>query len=83
MIIERPYENEPSLEEMAEYMLVGDAETIAERIVAEAREAGTDQMLLQFQAGGTDHATTLRSIERFATDVRPLVEKALAREAAA
>jgi alkanesulfonate monooxygenase SsuD/methylene tetrahydromethanopterin reductase-like flavin-dependent oxidoreductase (luciferase family) len=83
MIIERPYDNEPSLEEMAEYMLVGDAETIAERIVAEAREAGTDQMLLQFQAGGTDHATTLRSIERFATDVRPQVEKALAREAAA
>ena len=83
MIIERPYDNEPSLGEMAEYMLVGDADTIAERIVAEARAAGTDQMLLQFQAGGTDHATTLRSIERFATDVRPKVEAALANKTAA
>ena len=83
MIIERPYDNEPSLDEMAEYMHVGDAETIAERIVAEARAADTDQMLLQFQTGGTDHRTTLRSIERFATDVRPAVEKALTRNAAA
>ncbi|MEM7405919.1 MAG: LLM class flavin-dependent oxidoreductase [Pseudomonadota bacterium] len=77
MIIEKPYDKEPTLEDMSEYMLVGDAETIASRIVAEWEAARTDQMLLQFQAGASDHALAMRSIERFATDVRPLVDQAV------
>ena len=77
MLIERPYDGEPSLEEMGEYMLIGDAETIAERLSNEIREARPTQMLFQFHAGASDGATAMRSIEKFATDVRPMVEKEL------
>ncbi len=77
MLIERPYEGEPSLEEMASYMLIGDAETIAERLANEIREARPTQMLFQFHAGASDGATAMRSIERFASEVRPMVEKAV------
>ena len=34
-------------------------------------------MLLHFQAGASSQKTALRSIEQFATRVRPLIEKAL------
>ena len=34
-------------------------------------------MLLHFQAGASPQKTALKSIERFATQVRPMIEKAL------
>jgi hypothetical protein len=56
-------------------MLVGPPEAIAERMAAEVRRASPCHYLLQFQAGGSDLATALRSIERFAAEVRPLLER--------
>jgi hypothetical protein len=45
--------------------------------VAEIKAANPCHYLLQFQASGTSLPLALRSIERFATQVRPLLEKAL------
>ena len=75
MLVERPWDGEMSLEEMAAHMLVGGPEAIAERLAAEIRRASPCHYLLQFQAGGSSLATALRSIERFATEVWPLLER--------
>ncbi|MBW8270545.1 LLM class flavin-dependent oxidoreductase [Caldovatus aquaticus] len=77
MLVERPYENEPTLEQMADNLLVGSPEVVAERIAREVRLVRPDHYLMNFSPGGSDQATALRSIERFATEVRPLLEKAL------
>ena len=77
MLAEKPWEGEMSLAAMAEHMLVGSAETVAERMVEEVRRAEPCHYLLQFQAGDSPQALALRSIERFAGEVRPLLERAL------
>ena len=77
MLVEKPWPGEATLEQMAENFMVGSAHDIAERMVAEIRAANPCHYLLQFQAGGTDLKLALRSIERFATQVRPLLEQAL------
>ena len=77
MLAEKPWEGEASLEEMARHMLVGGAETIAERMAAEIRAAAPCHYLLQFQAGDSSQRLALASIERFAAEVRPLLERAV------
>jgi alkanesulfonate monooxygenase SsuD/methylene tetrahydromethanopterin reductase-like flavin-dependent oxidoreductase (luciferase family) len=77
MLVEKPWEGEMSLEEMARHMLVGSAAAIAERMAEEIRRAAPCHYLLQFQAGDSPRALALRSIERFAAEVRPMLEKEL------
>ncbi|MGO8918953.1 MAG: LLM class flavin-dependent oxidoreductase [Stellaceae bacterium] len=77
MLVETPWEGEASIEEMARHMLVGSAETIAERMEEEIRRAQPCHYLLQFQAGDSPQSLALRSIDRFAGEVRPLLERAL------
>ena len=77
MLEEKPWDGEMSLEEMARHMLVGSAETIAERMTEEIRRAQPCHYLLQFQAGDSSQNLALSSIERFAAEVRPLLEKEL------
>lgn len=77
MLVEKPWEGEMSLEEMAAHMLVGSAETIAERMAEEIRRAQPCHYLLQFQAGDSRQSLALASIERFAGEVLPLLEKAV------
>lgn len=77
MLIEKPWEGEATLEEMAQHMLVGSPETIAQRIAEEIRRAQPCHYLLQFQAGDSAQKLALSSIERFAAEVRPLIEKAV------
>ena len=77
MLVERPWAGEATLEEMAAHMLVGSPETIAERLCEEIRQAQPCHYLLQFQVGGSALKLALRSIERFAGEVRPLLERAM------
>jgi alkanesulfonate monooxygenase SsuD/methylene tetrahydromethanopterin reductase-like flavin-dependent oxidoreductase (luciferase family) len=77
MLVEKPYKDEPPIEELAKHVPVGDAETVAERLTALIREARPVHMLLHFQAGASEQKTALKSIEQFATRVRPMIEKAL------
>ncbi len=58
-------------------MLVGSTETIAERMAEEMRQAHPCHYLLQFQAGDSRQNLALASIERFAGEVLPLLEKAV------
>ena len=77
MLIEKPYAGEPHIEDLARTLPVGDAETVAERLTAIIEAARPCHVLLQFQAGASDPKLAVRSIERFATTVRPMIEKAL------
>ncbi|MDI3307166.1 MAG: LLM class flavin-dependent oxidoreductase [Acetobacteraceae bacterium] len=77
MLVEKPWAGEMTLEEMAAHMLIGSPEMIAERMAEEIRRAQPCHYLLQFQAGDSSLPLALRSIERFARDVRPLLEKAV------
>jgi alkanesulfonate monooxygenase SsuD/methylene tetrahydromethanopterin reductase-like flavin-dependent oxidoreductase (luciferase family) len=77
MLIEQPMPGEIPIEQMAGNLLVGDCETIAERLTEEIRRARPSHMMFHFQVGGSDYASALETIERFATDIRPAVEREL------
>jgi hypothetical protein len=77
MLIEQPIPNEIPIEEMADNLLVGDCETIAERLTEEIRRARPSHLMFHFHVGASDYRKALETIERFATDIRPAVEKEL------
>jgi alkanesulfonate monooxygenase SsuD/methylene tetrahydromethanopterin reductase-like flavin-dependent oxidoreductase (luciferase family) len=77
MLVEKTYKGEPSMEEAAKHVLIGDAGMVAERMAALIAAAGPKHMLLHFQAGASSQKTALKSIDAFATKVRPMLEKAL------
>jgi alkanesulfonate monooxygenase SsuD/methylene tetrahydromethanopterin reductase-like flavin-dependent oxidoreductase (luciferase family) len=77
MLIEKPYDGEPPLDVLANSLLVGDASSVAERMAALIRAAEPVHMLLQFQGGASPFATALKSIERFAGEVVPMLERAV------
>lgn len=83
MLIERPYDGEPPLDVFEKSVLVGDPVTVADRMTALIEAAEPVHMLLQFQAGASSQALALKSIDRFAGEVRPMIERALGKPLAA
>jgi len=77
MMIEEPMVNEITLEEMAENLLVGDCETIAERLCGEIRASRASHMMFHFQVGGSSQKSALETMEKLMTDITPMVEKEL------
>jgi alkanesulfonate monooxygenase SsuD/methylene tetrahydromethanopterin reductase-like flavin-dependent oxidoreductase (luciferase family) len=77
MLVEKPYKAEPPIEELSKHLLVGDATSVAGRLTEIIRAARPRHMLLHFQAGASAQRTALTSIERFAAEVRPMIEKEL------
>ena len=60
---------------------VGEPEAVAEKILFQHELFGHDRFLLQMSVGGMPHAKVLRSIERFGTEVAPIVREEVARRA--
>jgi len=77
MLVEKTYKGEPPLEEFARHVLIGSAEMVAERLTALIDAARPQHMLLHFQAGASSQKTALKSIDAFATKVKPMIEKQL------
>jgi alkanesulfonate monooxygenase SsuD/methylene tetrahydromethanopterin reductase-like flavin-dependent oxidoreductase (luciferase family) len=77
MLVEKTYKGEPSVEEFAKHVLIGDAQMVAERMTGLIDAARPKHMLLHFQAGASSQTTALKSIDAFATKVRPMIEKQL------
>ena len=77
MLIEQPAHNEPTIDELEENLLVGDCETIAERLCGEIRAARPSHMMFHFQVGASSFKKALTSIEKFQTHIKPMVEKEL------
>ena len=61
---------------MEQNLLVGDPESVAERLVDELWLYRPSHMAIYFQVGDVAHETALRSMELLATDVVPRIEKA-------
>ncbi|HCF73340.1 MAG TPA: LLM class flavin-dependent oxidoreductase [Arenicellales bacterium] len=77
MMREIPIPDEPPLEEIADQLLVGDCETIAERLCNEIQACRPLHMMFHFQVGASAHAHALMTMEKLMTDIKPMVEKEL------
>ena len=85
VLVEKPFPDEPPLEQIYNDLLIGDVETVAEKLVREIRATHPVHMCFSFKVGATPHKAAMRSMELMMTEVKPRVERALsspAREAA-
>jgi alkanesulfonate monooxygenase SsuD/methylene tetrahydromethanopterin reductase-like flavin-dependent oxidoreductase (luciferase family) len=64
-------------------LAAGSPEEVAEKILFEHELFGHQRYLAQMSAGEVAHRDVMRSIERFGTEVAPLVRSELERRAAA
>jgi alkanesulfonate monooxygenase SsuD/methylene tetrahydromethanopterin reductase-like flavin-dependent oxidoreductase (luciferase family) len=58
-------------------LFVGSPEEVVEKILFQHRIFGHDRFLIQFTVGSMPHASTMRAIELFGTEVAPAVRKEL------
>jgi alkanesulfonate monooxygenase SsuD/methylene tetrahydromethanopterin reductase-like flavin-dependent oxidoreductase (luciferase family) len=69
------FDGEPPLETFVDNVIIGDAQHVAERLVAEIRELEPTHYSCFFQFGDLPIAKARRALERFGKEVLPLVEK--------
>lgn len=74
---EMPAPDEPELEVMLDRMVIGDPQTCAERLVTICKALRPNHISLFMQIPGIPQQEIMASIERFATEVRPLLEREL------
>jgi alkanesulfonate monooxygenase SsuD/methylene tetrahydromethanopterin reductase-like flavin-dependent oxidoreductase (luciferase family) len=77
VLIDEPFPGEPSLETIYDNLLIGDVETVAEKLAAEIRAAQPVHVCFSFKVGDTPHKAAMRSMELVIGEVKPRVEKAL------
>ncbi|MDQ5809067.1 MAG: LLM class flavin-dependent oxidoreductase, partial [Actinomycetota bacterium] len=63
-------------------LAAGDPEAVAEKLLYEHELFGHQRYLAQMSVGAVKHADVLRSIERFGTEVAPVVREEVARREA-
>jgi alkanesulfonate monooxygenase SsuD/methylene tetrahydromethanopterin reductase-like flavin-dependent oxidoreductase (luciferase family) len=74
MVAELPYANEPTLEQVAENIVVGNAEQVAKRLCGEIELYGPRHMNIYFAVGDVPSAAVMNSMEQFSTKVVPMIE---------
>lgn len=77
-LVDVPFEGEPSLDTIHDNLLIGDADTVAEKLVNEIQATKPVHVCFSFKVGNTPHKAAMRSMEVMMSDVKPKVEKALA-----
>ena len=82
VLVDVPFPDEPSLEAIYDNLLIGDVDTVAEKLVAEIEATKPVHTCFSFKVGSTPHKSAMRSMELMMTGVKPKVEKALADVAA-
>jgi len=68
---EIPAADEPSLEEIAARLPIGDPDTVAERLAADIEAVNPTHISMFMGIPGVPQSETLRSIERFGSEVLP------------
>ena len=76
-LVDRPFPDEPPLPAIRDNLLIGDVDSVAEKLVAEIRAARPVHVCFSFKVGSTPHAAAMRSMELMIGEVKPRVEKAL------
>src|ERR1700681_4209753 len=74
--------DEPPLEQIHEDLLIGDVDSVAEKLAGEIAATHPVHICFSFKVGNTPHKAAMRSMELMIGEVRPLVERALGRLAA-
>lgn len=75
-LVDVPFPDEPPLETIFNDLLIGDVETVAEKLVAEIRATKPVHVCFSFKVGNTPHMAAMRSMELMIGEVKPRVEKA-------
>ncbi len=81
-LVDRPFPDEPPLETIRDDLLIGDVDTVAEKLVAEIAATHPEHVCFSFKVGATPHKAAMRSMELMIGEVKPRVERALGRLAA-
>jgi alkanesulfonate monooxygenase SsuD/methylene tetrahydromethanopterin reductase-like flavin-dependent oxidoreductase (luciferase family) len=74
MVDEVPFPDEPPLDQLAENIVVGSAEAVAERLCGEIELYGPRHMSLYFAVGDLPSTAAMHSMEQFAAKVVPMIE---------
>src|SRR5882762_4417009 len=77
VLVDVPFPDEPSLETIYDDLLIGDVDTVAQKLVAEIDATKPVHVCFSFKVGNTPHAAAMRSMELMIGEVKPRVEKAL------
>jgi alkanesulfonate monooxygenase SsuD/methylene tetrahydromethanopterin reductase-like flavin-dependent oxidoreductase (luciferase family) len=77
VLVDKPFPDEPPLEQIYNDLLIGDVETVAEKLLGEIRATHPVHMCFSFKVGATPHKAAMRSMEVMMSEVRPRVEQAL------
>lgn len=72
---EIPADGEPRLEDIVNNTCIGSPEQVAEKLVDQIKSLNPMHMTCFMQPGAMEQKKALRSIERLATEVMPMVEK--------
>jgi alkanesulfonate monooxygenase SsuD/methylene tetrahydromethanopterin reductase-like flavin-dependent oxidoreductase (luciferase family) len=78
VLVDVPFPDEPPLETIHDNLLIGDVDTVAEKLAAEIRATKPVHVCFSFKVGNTPHKAAMRSMELMIGEVKPRVEKALA-----
>ena len=74
MVEEVPFPDEPPLEEIAENIVVGNAEVVAQRLCREIELYGPQHMSIYFAVGDVPSPAVMHSMKQFTTKVVPMIE---------
>lgn len=77
MLREQPLDDEPSLDQIIDNVLIGDVNRCVELCLEIAERVNPHHISLYFGLGDFDHEKTLRSIRRFGEEVIPAVNSHL------
>jgi alkanesulfonate monooxygenase SsuD/methylene tetrahydromethanopterin reductase-like flavin-dependent oxidoreductase (luciferase family) len=59
VLVDRPFPDEPPLETIRDDLLIGDVETVAEKLVAEIRATHPVHVCFSFKVGNTEHKSAM------------------------
>ncbi len=74
MVEEVPFDEEPSIERVAENIVGGTVEAVAERLCNEIELYRPRHITIYFSVGGLPSSAAIDSMEQFATKVVPMIE---------
>ena len=77
VLVDVPFPDEPPLDKIHQDLLIGDVETVAEKLAGEIRATHPAHMCFSFKVGATPHKAAMRSMELMIGEVKPRVERAL------
>jgi alkanesulfonate monooxygenase SsuD/methylene tetrahydromethanopterin reductase-like flavin-dependent oxidoreductase (luciferase family) len=82
VLVDVPFPDEPPLEQIRDDLLIGDVDTVAEKLAGEIRATHPVHVCFSFKVGDTPHKAAMRSMELMIGEIKPRVERALGRLAA-